>query len=172
MKLHILTAITRPENLPALAASLTGALAHGVAVCWHWLADSEHAAIGGQALKNQMLDAIADGWVWVLDDDNTAHPDFFDVLSQAAREHPDARAFVLSQELPGGTVRHADAAAMRVDHVDIAQVVLRRDLIGDARLDLSYGGDGMLIEQLHRHYPTDFVYIDRPVCYYNRLRSS
>ena len=170
MKLHILTAVTRPENLALLADSLVDALHCGFQVCWHIIEDVERTAVGGQALKNRMLDASSDGWVWVLDDDNLAHPQFFGALAELLAIHPEAGAFVVSQQLAGGSVRHAEAAAMQVNGVDIAQVVFKRNLIGDARLDLSYGGDGLLIEQLYRDNPAYFVFVSEVLCYYNRLR--
>src|ERR1043166_599735 len=74
MVLHILTAVTRPENLPKLAESLIPAAAAGVELAWHVGYDLEHRHVAGQAVKNRLLDRISPSqdWVWILDDDNTA----------------------------------------------------------------------------------------------------
>ncbi|HEY6206289.1 MAG TPA: hypothetical protein VIW21_09005, partial [Chthoniobacterales bacterium] len=84
MVLHILTAVTRPENLPKLAESLIPAATAGVELAWHLGYDLERRHVAGQAVKNRLLDRIGPGrdWVWILDDDNTAHPEFFRRLTE------------------------------------------------------------------------------------------
>jgi hypothetical protein len=165
MKLHILTAITRPENLPQLAQSLAPA---NLDLVWHWRFDLARAHVGGQALKNAMLDSITDGWVWILDDDTLAMPALFERLVVLEAEHPDADAFAVSQLLRGGAVRHATPDALRLDHIDVGQLIIRRDAIGDTRLDLSYGGDGLWVEALVAK-GVRVVCVDEALSAYNRL---
>lgn len=168
--LHIITAVSRPDNLAALAESIAGASDY-FHVCWHLESDAA-PHVGGQRLKNQALDRIGDGWVWMLDDDNAAHPCFFARLRALLDTHDTAWAFAFSQRLPDGAIRRAGPDTMRLDAVDIAQVVFRRDAIGARRLDESYGGDGLLIEALHTAAPAGWIFCEEPLCYYNRLRSS
>jgi hypothetical protein len=67
MRAHIVTACTRPHNLPLMAESIEAATCEPWEVHWHIRFDSALQHVGGQRLKNQMLDQIEDGWVCFLD---------------------------------------------------------------------------------------------------------
>lgn len=171
MKLHILTAITRPANIPAIAESLIRADWSGVDLTWHWRMDNDRTAVGGQVLKNAMLDDIRDGWVYLLDDDNLLHPHLPRQLVGHVAARPDVQLLVVGQELPSGQVRITGPDAMRVNHVDAAQLVIRRDALGDLRLPESYAGDGLLAAQLAATLPVErIIYVPLTLSYYNRLR--
>jgi hypothetical protein len=146
VRLHVLTAVSRPENLQAVEASLDVAAdnAPGVRMTWHWRLDVERQHVGGQAIKNQMLDEIKDGWVWVLDDDTTAHPDVLAAVEGVMGARPEA--VIVSQQRTDGRVLLAQPSWMVPGGVDIGQAFLRRDLIGDHRIPESYEGDGEFIQ--------------------------
>jgi hypothetical protein len=172
MKLHVLTACTRPENLPALAASLAPAAAAGVDLHWHVGFDLERRHPGGQGVKNALLDDVADGWVWILDDDNTAAPGFFAALARVvAREEAPVWLVACAQRTAGG-VRYVSRGTLRPTHVDTAQLVARRDVIGAQRIPEHYCGDGEWIAALAAGIPdAAIVYLNDPVVVtYNALR--
>lgn len=172
MKLHVLTAVTRPDNLPKLAAALDVAAEAGVEVCWHTRADPDRQAVGGQALKNAMLDDDGDGWVLILDDDNTAHPDLFGALANTVEANPAARLIVIAQQHRNGWVRCVNRGMLKQTHVDAGQVVIRKDAIGDRRIPLHYCGDGEWIEAIANTLSDDqIVFIHEPLTYYNYLRN-
>ena len=172
MKLHVLTACTRSENLDAMAESLMDAPAAGISVAWHIRLDPERQHVGGQKLKNDMLDEIRDGWVWILDDDNIAHPAFFAALAGVVLARPEAQLIVISQQHRSGWVRQAHRKMLRASHVDAAQVVVRRDAIGLLRIPENYCGDGEWIEALAKGLAGEQIaYIQEPVVYYNYLRT-
>lgn len=174
MRLHVLTAVTRPENLPTLATSLDAARDLDIEVCWHTRADPERRCVGGQFLKNEMLDDDEDpqGWVWILDDDTVAHPAFFAQLRACTLAHPDARMIVIAQQHRNGWVRQVERRMLRQTHVDAGQVVIRKDAIGDRRIPLHYCGDGEWIEGIATSLPNDQIaYITTPATYYNWLRT-
>jgi hypothetical protein len=174
MRLHVLTAVTRPENLPALAQSLEGAAELDIEVCWHTRADPERQAVGGQALKNAMLedDDDPEGWVWILDDDNVCHPMFFPSLRATLAAHPLARLIAIAQQHQGRYVRQVNRGMLRQTHVDAGQVVIRKDAIGDRRIPLHYCGDGEWIEDIANGLADDQIaYVRTPATYYNWLRS-
>ena len=175
MILHVLTAVTRPENLPMLAASLGAAVESGVEVCWHTRTDPERRYVGGQALKNEMLDDDDDpeGWVWILDDDNIAHPGLFAALVACLEAHPDARMIAVAQQHHNGWVRQVERGMLMQTHVDAGQVLIRKDAIGDRRIPLHYCGDGEWIEMIADQLePAQIAYIREPLTYYNWLRES
>ena len=168
LRLHVLTACTRPHNLPALADSLAAALCDPWELCWHIRFDPAREHLGGHKLKNDMLAQIADGWVLFLDDDTVLHPD----LLQRVAGHVDAAGVVVSQDRTAslGHMLWATPEHMRLGGVDIGQVVLRRELIGDAEMLPYYGGDGTFLMSILQGR-SDVVYLDEVLCFYNVLES-
>jgi hypothetical protein len=170
MRLHLLTAVTRPENLPALAASLEMATAYGIQTVWHTRADPERQSVGGQSLKNAMIDEIADGWIYILDDDNVMHPAFWRSVRVLALD-PAIDMIVLTQEHANGHLRPAHLGMLRSSHVDAGQIVVRRSAVGDTRIPEHYCGDGDFIEALAGKLKGRIACVDAPSCYYNKLRT-
>ena len=156
--LHILTACSRPSGLTRLADALASAPAC-LAAQWHVGFDLACQHVGGQAVKNRLLDQVRDGWVWVCDDDNLPVPGFFAYLAQAAP----ADLLLFSQTRHG---RMVHAAAPRLDETDIAQAVIRRDTIGDTRLPEVYNGDGAWLMQVAAQTQS-VALIDLPLTAYN-----
>jgi hypothetical protein len=165
-RLHVLTACTRPQNLPVLANSILAAMCDPWELCWHIRFDPAREHLGGHKLKNDMLAQIDDGWVLFLDDDTVMHPD---VLRHVA-EHLDAAGVVVSQDRTAslGHMLWAAPQNMRLGGVDIGQVVLRRELIGDVEMPPYYGGDGVFLGRILLGRD-DVVYLNEVLSYYNVL---
>lgn len=132
----------------------------------------------GHQFINESIDLIKDGWVYVLDDDNILHEDFFSTLIIKIKENPNKRAFIFDQKVDGKDftkldIRVAKPENMRVQHIDMAQFLLRRDLIDDKRLKLGdYKADGYFIEDIYKSNKEDFFFINQILCYYNYLTGS
>lgn len=170
MKLHLLTACTRPENVARLGESVDAARRPGVDLIWHLRQDSERKHVGGQAIKNSLIERVADGWLTFLDDDNLLHPGLPERLLMVTAEQPAAGLIVVGQSLPGGGYRHAREGCLCLNRVDAAQLVIRRDALGALRLPETYAGDGLLAEMLAATLPAEaVVYLDEALSYYNRL---
>src|SRR3990167_3560111 len=126
-RIHFLTAVTRPENLSRIAESLQTAIRNADAdVTWHLRFDVRSEHIGGQGLKNKMLEEIEEGWIYILDDDTHVHPDLF----ASIREGPDA--IIVSQRRHDGYVLEASPLNAHVGMIDMGQAILRRSFIGEA----------------------------------------
>lgn len=171
MIVHVLTAVSRPENLPVLAASLARAAEEErtVDVVWRWRFDLERAHVGGQAVKNALIDRIDDGYVWILDDDTLVHPKLFAALADTYLNHPRVSALVVSQQRADGTVLRAAPENVRVAGIDAGQALLRRELIGNWRLPLNYEGDGHFLVALLANDP-DVVFRDEILSFHNHLQ--
>lgn len=148
MRLNVLTAVSRPENLGFVAESLAKAAerAPAVEVVWRWRFDLARANIGGQALKNKMLaeipyDDFETEWVWCLDDDTLAHEDI--LVTASCFQNYDA--IIFSQQRTDGRVLSATQDNMIVGSCDIGQAFLRRSLIGGHQIPEDYNGDGMFL---------------------------
>jgi glycosyltransferase involved in cell wall biosynthesis len=128
----------------------------------------------GHGLINSALDRITEGWVYILDDDNIIHPGFFSRVSDLVMGAGFSfRGIVYNQRIDGKDftgqeIRYAAPENMRVGGVDSAQLLLRRDLIADRRLrSMTYVADSVLAEELHRDHPSEFMFLDEELCYYN-----
>lgn len=166
LTLHILTACSRPAGLSAIGQAL-GRGTSGIDVRWHIALDVERQYIGGQAVKNRLLDGVYDGYVWVCDDDNLPHPAFFARLADlAAFDRP--QAWVFSQAHQGEVVRRAHPGQMQPGLVDIAQIVARRDAIGMLQIPEQYDGDGHWIATICQR--SSVRYVDEPLTLYNAQR--
>lgn len=183
MKLTIITPCTRPENLPLMKPGIDAGrdlfdidwrIVFDTSVCEPVYIDGamvvDVTVAGsrfGNGQRNAGLSMTGDGWVYFLDDDNLIHPDFFGELYAAINKFDMFRAFAFQQDATT-FVRPVD---IRVNHVDMAQVCIRRDLIDDMRFALHpYNADGRFIESIYRANPKDWCIINKPLCFYNALR--
>lgn len=158
--LHIITACSRPEFLPAWAAELTeAACCAGIDLRWHVAFDLNHQHVGGQDVKNRILDSLAGGWVWIGDDDNVLDPAMLSAVAEYDARPVDV---VIFAQRRGKQIAPPCAV---VDRVDAAQFVARRSAIGNHRLPAKYNGDGLLIAALAK--TARMVYDQRAVTNYN-----
>ncbi len=150
MRLHVLTAVSRNENIPRIRRSIDSARENvtGMKVEWHRQGDPLRLHVGGQLLKNRMLREITDGWVCILDDDTVMHPRFLQKIYRAYHHHPHVNAIVVSQKRTTGFVMRACPENMVAGKVDAGQAVIRRPFIGDLKIPETYAGDGEWLECL------------------------
>jgi hypothetical protein len=160
--LHILTACSRTEGLAAIAATLADAPAE-LRITWHVGYDLTRQHVGGQAIKNHLLDSIGDGWVWICDDDNLPAPGFFArLLSLPAATDM----YLFGQQRPEG---YAAPGMPRVGQTDAAQAVIRRSAIGTLRIPEQYDGDGHWIAAIYLSCH-NAVLVNEPLTTYNAQR--
>jgi len=168
MKLHVLTACSRTENLGIVQESIEKASIPECEVKFHVLFDDKLEHVGGQFLKNQMLDEISDGYVYVLDDDTVMHPDLISRAWLTWWWNPDFPALAFNQDR-GSYIVEAAQWSMIPNGVDIGQVILKREIIGDKRIPLTYEGDSIFLSELLKDRD-DVIYLNEVLSYYNALR--
>ena len=86
----------------------------------------------GYEMINIILDEIKQGFIYILDDDNILHEDFYDDIYKAILDNPDKKGFVFNQKVDGKDftkldIRIASPENMKVQKIDIAQYVLKRE---------------------------------------------
>lgn len=171
----IVTPCSRPNNLSAMASSIQSGRKLFNLIWMVILDGGEHPnSVFGNQQRNDALNTITSGWVYFLDDDNLIHPDFFSILLDAIKEQPNVQGFAFDQIMQNGKIRLlASPDTMHVGHIDMAQVCMRRKLIGDIRFYPSrYESDGIFIEAIYQSNPKVWKFINKPLCYYNELRES
>ena len=165
-RLTIVTPCSRPQNLPLMAESIKPGRSL-FDVIWMVIFDNGECPQSevGNYQRNCALEAIKDGLVYFLDDDTLIHPELFDELAKVK-----TGAVAFGQVLNGG-IRYASPATMKVCQIDMGQVAIQREVIGDARFALGvYEADGIFIQAVYGNNPEAWSFIEKPLCYYNKLR--
>ncbi len=177
----VLTACSRPANLPALAEALAAlSNPHGYSLAWWVIFDAidpgdvpavpdwtvramamRSPGNWGHDQTNLALDWLASGFLWILDDDNLPHPDLL-----TCRYEP-STITLIGQQVTADTVRVPQPAAGLVDK---AQIVADRAAVGDIRLPLDCFGDGRFVEMLFAARPEAFRIDPTARAFYNRIQ--
>jgi hypothetical protein len=198
VSITVVTAVSRPFNLPRLHRSLEESLAGGVDVTWMLVSTPRvpdepiaalrrlatrlriesavytgRATLNGINQKNMALDLIKDGFYYCLDDDNIIHPRLFSRIASAIDRHPEKQVFAFNQQRwdEVGDLK-ASPDAIMPQKVDNAMFVVGRDAIGLLRYSIKYAGaeDGVFFQSLFLRSPGSFVFLDETLCFYNYLR--
>lgn len=192
--LNVVTAVSRPENLPIIARHLARRLpsfrvrwycaADATKVpaarpagldCHFWGAIPQHDCAGG-VQRNAALEQVRQGLTIFLDDDNTIHPAFDAALSGLLQASPGRPLYVLGQQDQAGAVlREARRESVRCGQIDVGQIVLRvHPLTKGLRFVAdTYHSDWLLIESFLTRCGADWpshVAFGPPATFYNALR--
>lgn len=199
MIINILTRCTRPQNLLTISKTIFTDLFQ---INWYILFDTnrvkdidasllmEITNLGakikflkgesnglGMNMINNILDEICDGWVYILDDDNIIHPEFYNTLDEFVDDKTYG-VLVFNQKVDGKDfskldIREAKPENVKVGSIDSAQFLIHIGDYGDTqRFNNSYTADGELIEKLFEEKKEDFIFIQKELCYYNYIVNS
>jgi glycosyltransferase involved in cell wall biosynthesis len=132
----------------------------------------------GHQMVNNVIDEIESGWVYVLDDDNIIHHDFFNSILDIITDNKKIEGIIFDQKIGGvdftkQDLRLSSPDDVKVGKIDMAQFLLKRDLIGISRIPRGhYVGDGMFIEKLFNENTEKFIFINKVLCYYNYFQQN
>jgi hypothetical protein len=186
MKLHIITACSRPQNLKFLARNIKNTFL-GTAHEYFWTIIYDEKKTGhiendfgenvaqlyfqndtnlGEPLKNFGLYFVAPGnYVYILDDDNFMHPNIRFVLDELQKTNAPGAVFeqLLTVSKDKFEIREID---IRVYHIDQAQYIWRKQP-GD-QIPEAYFGDGIFIT---KRFDDQWLRLNYPAAFYNYLES-
>lgn len=168
-KLHLITAVTRPYNLPRIVESITETWREDWEIVWHLVYDPEKKSKVGHSIKSGILDGIDDGYCLILDDDTIIHPELLDFIDAVLEKNPEVWGFVVSQEREDGTILAACPESVAVNQIDAAQAVIRRDKIGVSRLPEVYNGDGIYLVSILKD-KENVAYTNEVLSYHNFIK--
>lgn len=195
-KLNIITPCSRPQNLSLLLESIQIANNDQFDITWYIIFDASeipkldpalnqaysnliikldkiknHNSVAGNCQRNLALDQISGGFVYFLDDDNLMHPDLLNIATNLIKIHGEEIIIVGKQLLSNGHVRNIGSHLIIPGSIDIAQVFLHRNLIGNKKWPLPYyNADGRFLENIHLVNYLKFIFIERVIAYYNKLK--
>jgi len=130
----------------------------------------------GHDMINKTIDEISDGIIYVVDDDNILHPNFFPLIEDWYNNHSEKDGIIFSQKISGvdftgQDLRIAASENVKVGKIDMAQFCLKREFYGNHRIPKNmYVGDGVLIEEIFNKYSEKFLITEQIGCYYNYFK--
>jgi len=180
MHLNIVTACSRPENLPTILKSINIPITSHT---WWIIVDGTEPIVKikfprnvrifyhpddsavGNGQRNFALDQISKGYIYFLDDDTTLHPDLYKSIEALEND------FIhFDQANKNGTKRIGGTVA--INHVDTGSVVCSRALIGDIRWQKDlYQADGRFWSTVFKAAKNP-VYIQQSLSIYNALEKA
>lgn len=190
MKVTFITPLTRPYNIKLIYQSIVETMPKEVT--WEWIVvedgdslagdeiclytkyisyTSEGKGLSGNPQRNIALDHVdCDSYVYFLDDDNIVHPLLFQRAWKILQNSN--KALIFAQTFRNGFMRLVPQPDMIVPcHIDTAQFLIPRDLIGDLKWeDWNYCADGAFFSTLYSEHKDRFLILREPLCYYNYLR--
>ena len=198
IRFQVITRCTRPQNLLQIYDSFKYTENSQYFVLWHVLFDTSYLididskllldldkvnahlhfveSDGSDYLYPQISEVVSNcngGWVVIMDDDNICYPNYFDILNEQIRTNGKT-AYVYEQEVNGKDftgldIRKVGEQHMKLQHIDSAQYIIHTSLHNQLKYESGYDADGKFIEKLYAEYPDKFVFIEKPLCYYNAL---
>lgn len=199
MKINIITRCTRTSNLLTIKEGVLNA-PKGVTVNWHIVFDTGALKdIDAEVLSNltdtvnvklhfvkgqrggllypevsDIIKTIKSGWIYLLDDDNIIHEDFYKTIKASIKNLPIAQVHIVSQlvagrDFTGQEIRVASRENTAFQKIDIAQMVINRSIFDTHSFSANYAADGFFIEEVLKTHGDAFVWIDKVLCHYNYL---
>ena len=199
MKISIITRCTRTSNLLTIKEGVLNS-PKGVNVNWHIVFDTGALKdIDAEVLSNltdtvnvklhfvkgqrggllypevsDIIRTIKSGWIYLLDDDNIIHEDFYKTIKASIKNLPIAQVHIVSQlvagrDFTGQEIRVASRENTAFQKIDIAQMVINRSIFDTHSFSANYAADGFFIEEVLKTHGDSFVWIDKVLCHYNYL---
>lgn len=181
--IYIITTCSRPENLALMRDSIPEECTW--VVVFDRLVGNPPPVDGaitlyspftgsvGMPNRNYALDTLEfsdSDWIYVLDDDNIIHPDWYKSVTEAEKD----QLLMMSwgQVWKNQTVRLYPTSYPQVGNVDTASYMVRGSLMRTLRYHLDYVADGILAQEAFEHCaPGQYLVLDRYLAYSNYLRT-
>jgi len=123
---------------------------------------------------SNLISKIKEGWIYLLDDDNILHEDFYEETLKSIISNKDKSVHIFSQKVDGKDftgldIRVASPENTKWQGIDIAQMLIDRTVFNDFKFEANYSADGFFIEKVYADRPDKFIWIDKILSYYNYL---
>ena len=180
--LSIITACSRPDNLDEVYKSMD----FKVLDKWYIIYDTskgrdytfkyttnpkvieikyDKEGVCGHPQINYGLSLIKEGFVYIMDDDNIVHPDFWKVFPSLDSNYIytwDQNRIQENKIVPGGIIE--------LGKIDTSQFIVPRNFIGNIRwIENKRGADFAFINAIYKAHKKVFKYIHKILCYHNYL---
>lgn len=189
--IYIITPCTRPFNLSAMKESIPKECKW--VVCYDArvkngpptidnaiVLNCPETGVWGNPTRNYAINSIKDmltddDWLYILDDDNIIHPDWYDGVKDHLNDH---NMICWAQEFPpssiikfDGMIRSPATSTPQIGNVDSAQYMVKWKTAKSIQYEIAYVADGKYASDNLTAAKECFV-IDKSLSYYNYLRSN
>lgn len=168
--LYVISPISRPQNVPAMLASLQSLTPH---FHWTWLKPEEpkQDKHGNQKRNNclQMVVRDPNHWIRFLDDDNLLHPDWAEAAHRAIRTNRGD--LILFQQLLWDGSPNPWTGTPRIENgkMDTDQMLVRASAIKGALWPLGvYEADYYFAKRV-RDGGARVLFVEEAVSWYNKI---
>ena len=128
---------------------------------------------------SKIISKIDESWVYVLDDDNLLHPDFYNEMisyNPTVIEN-DYKIVVVSQQVSGKDftgldIRIAKPENTKLQSIDMAQMLIHSSVFKEYSFGDSYAGEGEFVDIVYKEHPEWFTWIDKVLSLYNYIDKS
>jgi glycosyltransferase involved in cell wall biosynthesis len=124
-------------------------------------------SVNGSHGRNVALELVKTKYIYFQDDDNLFHPEMFNTVIPAMEST--GKNIVMCQNRGGGVYLKAAPENMRPCHVDISQIFLKMETIGEERFLHNGLHDGIMYQTLFQKHPDDFFFSPHACCWYNHF---
>lgn len=123
--------------------------------------------------ENVRTGSVEKSYVYILDDDNIIHPDFFKFYESIKNT---GKGYIFNQKVDGKDftgldIRVAKEENMKLQGVDAAQFLFPVDFF-KYDFEPDYAADGIFIEKVYPEIKDRVEFVDKTLCYYNYLEKS
>ena len=179
MKLSIITPCSRPENLATMVDSMNFEYIDKWIIVYDTSRDRTYTkqftnhskilelecsdpGVTGNPQRNLGLTIVKEGFVFILDDDNIVHPEFWNVIPTLDENYY----YTWDQEngLKGDKIE--------LEHIDTSMFLVPKKIMKNLKwkADERWYADYIFIKTIHDFYADKHIYIPKSLCYYNKLR--
>ena len=194
MILHVITRCTKTSNLLEIKKSIEASIEDGYDIFWHIIFDTSVLKdIDAELLQklnlsrfklsfksngstyaavNETINNISeDGFIYILDDDNTLHRKLPEFLNNISTEKD---VLIFSQRVGGFEQsqwfkREATIENIRPTKIDKSQYAIKKQYFKKYKFQDSYLADGLLISEIYRDSPELCQITDEILAYGNSL---
>ena len=122
---------------------------------------------GGGKGKSLIIETIKSGWVYILDDDNLIHENFFPKAYALIKSYPDKRVFFFSQH---NRLAVTQDSIVGHRHIDTAMFLSHAYMFSSYKYEYSYSADGSYARYCNKDHPDKIQKVGEVLCYYNKFR--
>jgi hypothetical protein len=178
--IQIITPCSRPENLIFMKDSVPtecnwtivydNSVKEKLEIEGATILHSPYTGSSGNPNRNYALDTIEfsdTDWIYILDDDNIIHPEWYDRVKDFTDEHLNMIAW--GQVWKNNTVRLAATNNPNVGTIDTSCYMVRGRVMKTLRYQMDYVADGIMAREAYEQ--GGFMMLDEYLGYYNYLRT-
>lgn len=115
---------------------------------------------------NHSLDLIKEGWIYELDDNNVLYPNFLEDVIQFINNNPEKECLIFHQE---NRYQPQNINDIKLGMIEKSMYLINRTFIGNEKIPNFNGSESVFIEKLYNKDSNKILFIDKILCFYNKL---